>query len=408
MVPVGMFVGNSFPIVSAYAGEYIHIKIIHLFSMVCILGCYSILYFLDDFYFVLVAMVLHGFASGSMYYQGMKNCWCFFPKNHGLISGIFTSCFGFSSFIFTLFADYIINPENISANKAGIFPPEVSKNVPKFIFIILMLFSSFAVISTCLLFQHEREKVNEELKEEPEESKEEDEEKTQLLVSESQPICQVLKSLRYHIICVIVFFVGFYGLLVTNTNRGFGVIMEIDIKMLKVVSPACSALNAVSRAVWGLIYDCLGFFYPYVIVCVVQILCSSTLYFSGKNSIAYLIVSLASIVPFSGQTTIFPALISQTFGIKNSTFLIGIISCYTSVAAVLGPTFCNLLIREEHKEDYLKVFLIGTVFTSVAFILLFFVGEEKFKYVNEEETPCPDCGGGLIPEDTEEAAPQET
>lgn len=375
MVPVGIFVGNIVPIVSAWLNRYVHVKILLLFSLLCVIGCHIMLYYFDSIFWIISAMVIHGIGTGFMHYQAIKNCWEFFPKKRGLVSGIYNCSFGASSFILTLFADYVINPNNISAEHE-IFPSEVSKNVPKFIYKIILIFSILTVISVLLIFEKKKDTQEEKV--------------------EKETISQVLKNPRIYVICFVVFTLNFYGLLVTNTNRGFGNSMQIDIKILKILSPIYAAINGFGRIFWGSMYDFFGFFPLYMIICPLQFICSASLYFSGKNGIAYLIVSLLSVVSFSGETVLFPPIISHSFGIKNSAFLIGIVSYFIAFAAVLGPILSSLILREGHVKDYLKLYLIGTAFTVIGFILVFFINEKPFNYKDLNETLKADSLGSPL------------
>lgn len=370
MVPIGLLFNNTVPLFGAWLNRFINIKIILFFSLSCIVGCHIMLLYLSDLFFIVIAMVIHGIGTGLMYYQAIRNCWGFFPKRKGLISGIYTCCFGVSSFFFTMFADYIINPDNKSPDEnTKLYPIDVSKRVRKFIVIIVIIFLIFSSISVCLVFQF-YEKVGSG--------------KGKKKVRK-EPLCQVLRNKKIYFICLLVFCVSFYGLTITYTSRGFGIDNKIDIKILKILSPTYAALNATGRIIWGLIYDKISFFYPYVIICILQMGCSASLYFSAKIGTAYLIVTLVSAIPFSGQATLFAPIVSHSYGMKNSGLLIGFVSCFISLSAIAGVTLCFYLNKYGGKYGYLELFLCGTGLTLVGFFFLFFINDKQFKYQIEDD-----------------------
>lgn len=61
-----------------------------------------------------------------------KNCWKYFPKSRGLVSGIIVGGFGFSAMIFSTIGDMFMNPERILSEKIGddyFYPKKIADRV---------------------------------------------------------------------------------------------------------------------------------------------------------------------------------------------------------------------------------------------------------------------------------------
>jgi hypothetical protein len=71
-----------------------------------------------------------GFVAGFAYMVSIHHSWLWFPKHGGLTSGLIIGSFGIGTIVFNEVAHIIVNPDNIQAVD-GVFPPEVTANVPK-------------------------------------------------------------------------------------------------------------------------------------------------------------------------------------------------------------------------------------------------------------------------------------
>jgi MFS transporter, OFA family, oxalate/formate antiporter len=85
------------------------------------------------------------------------NGWRYYPNNKGLVSGIVLAGFGFGPFVFNYVSTALINPDNIEANAAGFFPPEVANNVPGSIRILCICWASIAVVGILMIFPYSEE-----------------------------------------------------------------------------------------------------------------------------------------------------------------------------------------------------------------------------------------------------------
>ena len=88
----------------------------------------------------------------------IKNCWMYFPNYKGLVNGIIIGGLGLSSSALTPIADYIIiNPEKKEPAEDGIYEKEVSDNLKKYLYFILILFGVLGILAVALTFKYEEE-----------------------------------------------------------------------------------------------------------------------------------------------------------------------------------------------------------------------------------------------------------
>ena len=169
-----------------------------------------------------------------------------------------------------------------------------------------------------------------------------------------------------------------FGFVVTNVNRSFGSDNRINESLLQTLSKLYSILNACARITWGFILDKYSLFYPYLILCSVQIACSASYYFSARNGITFLIATLVAVLGYAGQATMFPPFVGKIFGMNNSVTMLGILGIFNGVSSLLGPIIQTFIISDV--TDYLIVFLIACGLTVVSLVLLFFVNDKEFEY----------------------------
>ena len=187
-----------------------------------------------------------------------------------------------------------------------------------------------------------------------------------------------------------------FGFVVTNVNRSFGSDNRIDETLLQTLSKLYSILNACARITWGFILDKYSLFYPYLVLCSVQIGCSACYYFSAQNGVTFLIATLVAVLGYAGQATMFPPFVGKIFGMKNSVTMLGILGIFNGVSSLLGPVIQTFIITDV--TDYLIVFLIACGLTVVSLVLLFFVNDKEFAYKDEGVDNHFEQDDNLIPE----------
>ena len=81
-----------------------------------------------------------------------------FPNQGGLTSGLIIGAFGVGTIIFNEIARLIVNPNNIQAVD-GVFPPEVTANVPKMLKTMCWCYVTMMLTSVFFIFPAEEIKI---------------------------------------------------------------------------------------------------------------------------------------------------------------------------------------------------------------------------------------------------------
>ena len=140
-------------------GNKIGVRLTIIVALAFKYASYLLLLFIPNYYVVLIAMCLFGVGNGLGNLTYMKNSWKYFPKSQGLINGIILGGAGISSSILTPLADFfIINPDKEKADeKTGLYPEDVGNRVPKYLIILLIIFSVLGLFSLIFNFPFKEE-----------------------------------------------------------------------------------------------------------------------------------------------------------------------------------------------------------------------------------------------------------
>lgn len=93
--------------------------------------------------------------------------WEHFPESKGLVTGIIMSAFGFGSFIYSMIARVIINPDNklpdVDSGKRDLFyfDEEISMRVPKMFRELCIIWAVQIVIAVVLIEKPAKDEVQE-------------------------------------------------------------------------------------------------------------------------------------------------------------------------------------------------------------------------------------------------------
>ena len=400
--PTSTTVLNILPSITGFLDNILGIRILTIICTISLIISQLIIYFYMEYYLMIIAYIIYGFAGSITYLPTLKNCWKYFPEKKGLISGILFSSCGLSSFLFTSIGDYIINPDTLSENEDGLYPEEVSLrylNYLKFYIISIIVLGTLSSILS-FTFQEEmdikegeklinddEENINDKIHTENNDEKNNNNKEKEIIIktdnnnednkSEEVSLKESLFSIEFLLCFIIVGCTLLFGFLLISTYKPFEILMNLDEFGMHTLSKAYTLLNTFSRIIWGLIYDKFGFKYPYIFVCVNQIICSSLLYFSAKNLITYFIVCCLGVLSFSGHVILFPNLINKKFGVDNSVILVGICGILGGITCFLGPVLTSQIIKDN--SDYLKTYIITGSATVVSLVLTFVIKIEKMK-----------------------------
>ena len=147
-----------------------------------------------DLYLVAYCLAF-GVVGGVGYMVPIHHTWGWFPKHAGLTSGFIIGSVGLGSIIFDQIAIMLCNPNNVDAID-GVFPPEVTQNVPKFNKVICWILTPILLLVIILVFPapSKEDQKTEEGKEQPSRDSEKiNEETTDFLSDETM----MMRELTY-------------------------------------------------------------------------------------------------------------------------------------------------------------------------------------------------------------------
>ena len=374
LTPIGLFIFNSFPIIVGIIEQYINCRLVILIGIICLLISNLLMVFTTKFYLIVISMIFYGLVCAFNCFTVLRNCWEYYPNKKGLLSGINTAFNSLSTFIFTTIGDYIINPKG--DGKAD--DPNIYNKYLTFLKVLLGCTITLGTIAVILCFPYEKEE---------DENKEflNDNNNENIINKNNEiPIKKILLSSQLLLMCLVAAFIQFFNFFMSNTYRKFGHEKNLDEHYLQILSKVYLVINIISRPLWGIIYDKLSFFIPYISLCINEIICSGFYYLSSKNIITFYLVNCFGVLSFSGHFVVFTPLVAKKFGMKYAQTLFGIIGTFNGITALLGPTILKIF-----NQNYEIIYYIGCGLAIVSLILVCFIKDEKFK-VDSQDLICND------------------
>ena len=131
--------------------------------------------------------------------------------------------------------------------------------------------------------------------------------------------------------------------------------------------------------------DIFGFKKLMVIISILELILSSTIYLFAEYPFIFVLENLLVACCLSGTFTTITPLFNKVFGKELATEIYGLTGFFIGVASFLGPILTKVMIKED--EDYLMVYLIGTGICFMKFMALICFKEDEpyvFKHKNEE------------------------
>lgn len=125
----------------------------------CMIGCYFILYLSKNLYLDYVAMAIFGIGQGLSYLAPIRTACYYFPEKKGFATGFIVAGYGLSAALLNVIIKVIVNPDNKGVSKSGYYEEEVYKNVPSYLLIAIIGFSSLCILSILLIQRYEEKEV---------------------------------------------------------------------------------------------------------------------------------------------------------------------------------------------------------------------------------------------------------
>ena len=377
ITPIGMCIDMVFPIFMGYFDIKYGIRILTIFTTICLYISQIMMYFSIKYYILVISYVIYGLGVSATYYQSVKNCWKYFPDKKDLMSGIIFSSFGLGSFVFTSIADYIINPNNIP-KEGKYYSKKISYRYLTYLKYFIICIAILGAISIILNFPYEEENQGNNNNEIIYNENNKD-----IIIKENKniPLKKIVLSLEFVKCLTISGCTLIFGYLLSNTYRNFGIEKKLDENGMHTLSKVFTLLNTFSRIIWGIICHKFKFKIPYLIIIINQIICGCLIYFSGYKFVTYFIVVCLAVLSYSGHIILFPNLIWTKFGVEHSVILLGIVGIFNGVSALVGPL---LTIFIKDLKDYLITYLVGVAPSVVSLILTIFIKTGRMTIVEKD------------------------
>ena len=130
---------------------------------------------------------------------------------------------------------------------------------------------------------------------------------------------------------------------------------------------------------WGYLMDKFGFQILMLMITLIEIIISTSLYFSVNISILYIIWVLFVSASIGGHFAIISPQFNKTFGFDVGPELYGITGNFIGLASLCGPLMTNFIL--ETKKDFLIVFIIGGALCMIKlYVTLIFDEDDKYIY----------------------------
>ena len=170
------------------------------------------------------------------------------------------------------------------------------------------------------------------------------------------------------------FFTKIFGIIELCSIKNFGLLNGHDEDFLWYGSFLFKFTNFLCFALWGYLFDKIGFKKLYRIIITLEILISSICYYISAYKFGYLLYCFVSALVNSASMAIGPTNFSFIFDNEKGALLFGISCFLTNTFYIFRPLISNLLTE---KIYYLIIYLVITLFSMLGFIILCFFIDEK-------------------------------
>lgn len=300
--------------------------------------------------------IITGLGVGMVYGCTISNSVKFFPDKRGLVGGVTTAAYGFSSVIIPPIA-------NLLTIKFGITS---SFKVIGLVFLIIVCVSSLFIEKCPADFIPEGwtppnakgsavNKVDKDWKE-------------------------MLSTPIFYVMIVLLTCGAFYGLMCTSLASAIAQNMiGMTAAAAAIVVSVLALFNTGGRIVAGYISDKIGRINTLALAFVLSIAGLGCLIFSGEGDTALFYVGISIIgVCFGAFMGVFPGFTVDQFGVRNNSVNYGIMFIGFAFAGYVGP----MVLKNVYASDgsYQRAFIIAIVIAIIGLLLTF-----VYKYMNNKE-----------------------
>lgn len=300
--------------------------------------------------------IITGLGVGMVYGCTISNSVKFFPDKRGLVGGVTTAAYGFSSVIIPPIA-------NLLTTKFGITS---SFKVIGLVFLIIVCISSFFIEKCPSDFIPEGWTPP---------------------VAKGRAVNRVDKDWKemlstpiFYVMIVLLTCGAFYGLMCTSLASAIAQNMiGMTAAAAAIVVSVLALFNTGGRIVAGYISDKIGRINTLALAFILSIAGLGCLIFSGEGDIALFYIGISIIgVCFGAFMGVFPGFTVDQFGVRNNSVNYGIMFIGFAFAGYVGP----MVLKNVYASDgsYQRAFIIAIVIAIIGLLLTF-----VYKYMNNKE-----------------------
>ena len=291
--------------------------------------------------------ILTGLGMGMVYGCTISNSIKFFPDKRGLIGGITTACYGFSSVIVPPIANILISNFGVTS----------AFKIIGIGFLVIVCVCSFFIEKCPVGFIPE---------------------------GWTPPVAQsnqgkqndkdwkgMLSSPIFYLMILMLLCGAFAGLMCTSLASPIAQgMIGMSVAAATTVVSTLALFNTGGRILAGYASDKIGRNNTLTLAFILATFGLMCLYFSGEGDVAKFYVGIISVgVSFGSFMGVFPGFTADQFGAKNNSVNYGIMFIGFAVSGYFGPTVMKNVYATDH--SYQRAFLIGAVFCIVGLVLTF-------------------------------------
>jgi len=285
-----------------------------------------------------------GLAMGMIYGCTISNSIKFFPDKRGLIGGIATATFGFSSVLMPPIVNDLINQFGVLATFRYI----------GIVFLILICLCAFAI-----------EKCPEGYV--PESMKSSSIKKQDAVINKNW--AQMLKDPTFYIMFLLLICGAFYGLMVISQASPIAQnLIKVEPSTAAVCVSVLALFNVGGRICAGLLSDLIGRINTLLAMLVVSVFALGLLSTCGEGDLTKFMIGISLIgISFGAFMGVFPGFTADQFGPKNNSVNYGIMFIAFALAGVFGP----IILKNVYSTYgvYTNAFYIGIALAIIGIIL---------------------------------------
>ena len=414
-----------FIIVGVVCKAYFNTLTITGFGLGVRILCQSTLILLPDIRVVSVAILISGASCGLVSLPILLDIWKYFPKTKGVSTAFVLSGFGITRLIFKYVTASLINPDGVSL-KTGTYkyPKEINESYLIYLKQSQIFFTALSVLAVILIYPYdiyvrlsiEEEKLEKKLKNKKKnkpgfghshssmqltryENNINDKNELDMdspgylkLLFNSykkkindeipvyEPFLSLIVSFPFLQLTSVFFFGSAYGVLELASLRRLGLLFGLREDFLWKTSLVWKIANVCFFSLWGYYLDKLGIKNILMIMLTAEITNNSLCYFIVRFKIGFIAFTILSAAINSAILSMTPTCYALIFGDEKGILLYSISSILINSLDIVRLIINNLI---DDKVYYLTFFLIITVFSMFAIIILCFFVEKKHVYKDE-------------------------